>query len=67
MIFWKVITSHGLIVAHKESKKSKNKEHVCVCVCVFLFRPRALGVCPYYEVAEFQPWTVTPLEPRLCQ
>ena len=33
--------------------------YVCVCVC---YRPRGLGVCPNYEVVEFQPQTVTPLE-----
>ena len=33
------------------------------CVC---FRPPARGVCPKYEVVEFQPRTVTPPEPMLC-
>ena len=37
---------------------------VCVCVCV-CYRPPVRGVCPNYEVIEFQPRTVTPLEPRL--
>ena len=33
------------------------------CLC---FRPPARGVCPKYEVVEFQPRTVTPPDPMLC-
>ena len=35
-----------------------------VCMCCW---PPARGVCTNYEVVEFQPRTVTPLEPRLCR
>ena len=35
------------------------------CVCVY-FWPPAHGVCPNYEVVEFQSWTGTPMERRLC-
>ena len=37
---------------------------VGVCVC---YRPPVRVVYPNYGVVDFQPWTVTPLEPRLCR
>ena len=36
--------------------------NLCVSVC---FRPPARGLCPNYEVVEFQPRTGIPPEPRL--
>ena len=45
-------------------------ECVYVCVCVYIcvcYCPPFRGVCPNYEVAEFQPRKVTPPEPRLCR
>ena len=34
-----------------------------MCVCYW---PPVRGVCPYYEVVEFQYQTATPPEPRIC-
>ena len=36
------------------------RESVCVC-----YWPPVLGVCPNYEVVEFQPRKATPTKPRL--
>ena len=38
--------------------------YVCVCVCV-CYWPPVRGVCPNYEVLDFQPWTVTPPKLRI--
>ena len=35
---------------------------MCVYMC---YRPPVHEVCPNYEVVEFQPWKVTPPEPRI--
>ena len=49
--------------------KHHNHIYICVCVCVFVcmcYRPPVRGVCPNYEVVEFQPWKVTHPQPRIC-
>ena len=38
--------------------------YVCVCVCVCNCLP-VRGVCPNYEVMEFQPQTLTPPKPSI--
>ena len=43
-----------------------NNSVVCVCVCICYWTP-VWGVCPNYEVVEFQHWTETPPKPRLRQ
>ena len=40
--------------------------HNVIYLCVCCWTP-VRGVCPNYEMVEFQPQTVTPPEPRLCR
>ena len=63
LLLWRLNTLLWWLVTVTEGVSVHNM-HMCVCVCG---RPPACGMCPNYEVAEFQPRTVTSPEPRLCR
>ena len=61
-----MVSSIILEVALKIPWWSTGKLYVYISLTCVCYYPPVRGVCPNYEVVEFQPRTVTPLKPRLC-